>query len=107
MDKAKLISIWSAAGSPGRTTIALALAAELAEGGKNVFLLDADTHAPSIELLLGLVDHPAGLAAACRLVGQERFDFEQLQRLSTRVAVGGGELTVMTGLSSENRWAEV
>jgi MinD-like ATPase involved in chromosome partitioning or flagellar assembly len=85
----------------------LALAAELAEGGKNVFLLDADTYAPSIELLLGLVDHPAGLAAACRLVGQERFDFEQLQRLSTRVAVGGGELTVMTGLSNENRWAEV
>jgi MinD-like ATPase involved in chromosome partitioning or flagellar assembly len=107
MDKAKLISIWSAAGSPGRSTIALALAAELAEGGKNVFLLDADTYAPSIELLLGLVDHPAGLAAACRLVGQERFDFEQLQRLSTRVAVGGGELTVMTGLSNENRWAEV
>jgi MinD-like ATPase involved in chromosome partitioning or flagellar assembly len=107
MDKAKLISTWSAAGSPGRTTIALALASELAELGKNVFLLDADTYAPSIELLLGLVDHPAGLAAACRLVGQERFDLEQLQRLSTRVAVGGGELTVMTGLSSESRWAEV
>jgi MinD-like ATPase involved in chromosome partitioning or flagellar assembly len=107
MDKAKLISTWSAAGSPGRTTIALALAAELAELGKKVFLLDADTYAPSIELLLGLVDHPAGLAAACRLVGQERFDLEQLQRLSTRVAVGGGELTVMTGLSSESRWAEV
>jgi MinD-like ATPase involved in chromosome partitioning or flagellar assembly len=107
MDKAKLISTWSAAGSPGRTTIALALAAELAELGKNVFLLDADTYAPSIELVLGLVDHPAGLAAACRLVGQERFDLEQLQRLSTRVAVGAGELTVMTGLSSESRWAEV
>ena len=107
MDKAKLISTWSAAGSPGRTTIALALAAELAELGKNVFLLDADTYAPSIELVLGLVDHPAGLAAACRLVGQERFDLEQLQRLSTRLAVGGGELAVMTGLSSESRWAEV
>ena len=86
MDKAKLISIWSASGSPGRTTIALALAAELAESGKNVFLLDADTYAPSLDLLLGLVDHPAGLAAACRLVGQERFDYEQLQRLSTRVS---------------------
>jgi MinD-like ATPase involved in chromosome partitioning or flagellar assembly len=107
MDKAKLITIWSAHGSPGRTTIALALAAELAESGKRVFLLDADTYAPSINLMLALVDHPAGLAAACRLVGQERFDFEQLQRLSTQVAVGKGQLTVMTGLSSESRWAEV
>jgi MinD-like ATPase involved in chromosome partitioning or flagellar assembly len=107
MDKAKLISVWSAAGSPGRTTVALAIAAELAESGKRVFLLDADTYAPSLELALGLVDHPAGLAAACRLVGQERFDLEQLQRLSTQVGVGHGELTVMTGLSSESRWAEV
>lgn len=107
MDKAKLISVWSASGSPGRSTIALALAAELAETGKRVFLLDADTHAPSIELLLGLLDHSAGLAAACRLVGQDRFDFEQLKRLSTQVTVGSGELTVMTGLSSETRWAEV
>lgn len=107
MDKAKLISVWSAAGSPGRTTIALALAAELAEQGKRVFLLDADTYAPAIHLLLGLADHPAGLAAACRLVSQERFDLEQLQRLSTLVSVGSGELTVMTGLSSESRWTEV
>jgi MinD-like ATPase involved in chromosome partitioning or flagellar assembly len=107
MDKAKLISVWSAAGSPGRTTIALALASELAERGKRVFLLDADTYAASVHLLLGLADHPAGLAAACRLVSQERFDLEQLQRLSTIVSVGPGELTVMTGLSSENRWPEV
>ena len=107
MDNAKLLTVWSAHGSPGRSTVALALAAELADSGRRVFLLDADTYAPSFELLLPLSDHPAGLAAACRLVGQERFDFEQLQRLSTQVSVGKGELTVMTGLSSESRWAEV
>ena len=104
---AKLITVWSPQGSPGKSTIALSIASELTEAGKRVFLLDADTYAPSIDVLLGLNDHPAGLAAACRLVGQDRFDHEQLLRLSTQLQVGSGSLTVMTGLSSETRWAEV
>lgn len=104
---AQLISVWSPTGSPGKSTIALSVAAELAESGKSIFLLDADTWAPSLDLQLGLTDHPAGLAAACRLVSQERFDVEQLKRLSTELSIGAGSLTVMTGLSSESRWPEV
>jgi MinD-like ATPase involved in chromosome partitioning or flagellar assembly len=104
---AELISVWSPMGSPGKSTIALSIAAELAESGKKVFLLDADTWSPSLDLQLGLTDHPAGLAAACRLVAQERFDLEQLNRLSTELRIGAGSLTVMTGLSSQSGWAEV
>ena len=105
--QAKLVSVWSPPGSPGKSTLALSMAAEIAESGKKVFLLDADTWAPSLDLQLGLAEHPAGLAAACRLVAQERFDQEQLERLSISMGLGAGELTVMTGLSSESRWAEV
>lgn len=107
MDKAKLISVWSAGGSPGRTTLAVSFASELADSGKRIFLVDVDTYAPSIDLVLGLGDHPAGLAAACRLVGQERLDLEQIERLSTVLAVGSGSITVMTGLSGANRWPEI
>jgi len=106
-NSAKLISVWSPPGSPGKSTIALCIASDLTEAGKRVFLLDADTYAPSLDLLLGLNDHPAGLAAACRLVSQDRFDLEQLTRLSTQLAIGNGFLTVMTGISSESRWAEI
>lgn len=106
-NSAKLISVWSPPGSPGKSTIALSVASDLTEAGKRVFLLDADTYAPSLDILLGLNDHPAGLAAACRLVSQERFDFEQLTRLSTSLAIGSGFLTVMTGISAESRWAEI
>lgn len=104
---AKLVTVWSPMGSPGKSTIALSIASELTDSGKRVFLLDADTYSPSLDVLLGLNDHPAGLAAACRLVGQERFDHDQLQRLSTQLTLGSGNLTVMTGLSSESRWPEV
>jgi len=107
MVKAHSISLWSAAGSTGRSTIALAVASELAEAGHSVFLLDADTVAPSLNLMLGLTDHPAGIAAACRLVSAERFDLEQLHRLSVSYSTGTRKLTLMTGLSAASRWPEL
>jgi MinD-like ATPase involved in chromosome partitioning or flagellar assembly len=107
MARGKLISFWSANGSPGKSSLAISVAAELAASSKKVLLIDADTYAPSIDVLLGLNDHPAGLAAACRLVHQQRFDLEQLERLSVQLEVGKNQLSVMTGLSSSSRWAEV
>jgi MinD-like ATPase involved in chromosome partitioning or flagellar assembly len=107
MDNCKVISFWSAAGSPGRTTLACSIATLLSESGNRVLLIDADMWAPSIDLVLGLNDHPAGLAAAFRLINQERFDLEQLRRLSVELRVGNTDLTIMTGLSSSKRWPEI
>lgn len=101
------IAVWGAAGSPGKSSIALSLASELAVAGHRVFLLDADVAAPSLNLLMGLTDHPAGIAAACRLVTQGRFDLEQLDRLSVRFKTGRGEVALMTGLSDAERWPEL
>ena len=103
----KLLAVWSPAGSPGRTTVACSIATELTHSGNSVLLVDADTYAPSIDVYLGLNDHPAGLAAACRLISQDRFDISQLRRLSVELQTQSGSLTVMTGLSSSARWPEV
>ena len=51
---------------PAARRIAIELAVELARGGRHVGLVDADTHAPSIALALGLADEGPGFAAACR-----------------------------------------
>lgn len=107
MSPAQLISVWSAGGAAGKTTIAIAIAAELAEAGHKVFLVDSDTYYPSIELALGQLDHPAGLAAACRLISHDRFDLGELQRLSVEFKCGSGRMTIMTGLSNSSRWPEV
>lgn len=106
MSPAKLVSVWSAGGAVGKTTLAIAIAAELADSGKKVFLVDGDTYNPSINLTLGIQEHPAGLAAACRLVSQDRFNLDELNRLSVELKCGSGRLTVMTGLSNSNRWPE-
>jgi MinD-like ATPase involved in chromosome partitioning or flagellar assembly len=99
------ISVWGPHGSTGKTTIATNLAIELANLGKRVFLLDADCYGPSVASHFGLAEHPAGLAAACRLANQERFDLDQLTRLS--VSFVREKLIVMTGLTSVSRWPEV
>ena len=107
MTNAQLIALWGPAGSPGKSSIALSVASELALGGQRVFLLDADTSSPSLNLLLGLTDHPAGVAAACRLAAQNRFDLGQLERLSVGLTTGRGEVVLMTGISDAERWPEL
>lgn len=104
---AEVLSVWGPQGSPGRSTFAANLACELALEGRRVLLIDLDTYAPSQAMLFGLVEHPPGLAAACRLVAQGRFDIEQIERLTNKFEAGRGQLSVLTGLSSADRWPEV
>ena len=103
----RIITFWSPQGSAGKSSLASNVACELAAAGQNVFLLDADTYAPSLADLFGLFEHPAGLPAACRILGQDRFDIEQLNRLSLKLAIGRKTLTIMTGIGSNQRWAEL
>ena len=107
MSDAKLITFWSAPGSVGKSTLAAATASELAHAGKAVLLVDADTYSPSLAIQLGLTEHTAGLAAACRLVSQQRFNLAELERLSAQLPSGSGTLRLLTGLSSATRWTEV
>ena len=102
-----VIAIWGPAGSPGKSTIAINVAAELALAGQRVLLVDLDTLAPSLALGLGLVDTPAGLSACLRLAEQNRFSIEEFNRLTISIALGRNELKFMPGLSSAHRWPEV
>ena len=59
----RVIAVWGPAGSPGRSTLAVELAVELARGGRHIGLIDGDSHAPSLALALGLADEAPGFAA--------------------------------------------
>lgn len=101
------VCVWGPSGSPGRSTLALNLACELASSGKAVILLDLDTYSASQGTLLGISEPGPGVAAAVRLVGQGRLDAEQFMRLTTQHQVGRGSLAILTGLGSEVRWPEL
>lgn len=102
--RGELIAVWGPIGSPGRTTVALTLAAEYAAGGLRVLLVDADTYAATIAQALGLLDDTPGLATAARAAEQGTLDAPGLTRRAPEVVPG---LRVLTGLPRADRWPEV
>lgn len=103
----QVIVVWGPAGSPGRTTIAVNLAAELAAAGHTVALADVDTHSGSVAPTLGLLDEAPGFAAACRLAGADSLDLQQLERIGQRYLSAHGSFWVLTGIGRPSRWPEL
>ncbi|UWX96308.1 chromosome partitioning protein [Arthrobacter zhaoxinii] len=100
-------AVWGPAGAPGRTTLAVNLAAEAAAAGTAVLLIDADTYGSSVAVSLGLLDESAGLAQACRLADQGLLDDAALRRISAGVSLRGHRLSVLTGITRSDRWVEL
>ena len=102
-----MIAVWGPAGSPGRTTLAVGIAAEIAAAGFTVALCDVDTHSASVAPVLGLMDEAPGFAAACRLAGAESLDRAELERIGQRHENGDAGFWVLTGIGQPSRWPEL
>ncbi|MDK1327174.1 chromosome partitioning protein [Arthrobacter sp. zg-Y1143] len=100
-------AVWGPTGAPGRTTLAVNLAAEAAAAGRSVLLVDADTYGSSVAVSLGLLDESAGLAQACRLADQGMLDAAALARICADVSLRGHRLPVLTGVTRADRWIEL
>lgn len=105
--RGQVISVWGPAGAPGRTTVAITIAAEIAAAGYSVALADADTHSASVAPSLGLLDESPGFAAACRLAGANALDLAELERIGQRYLSGHGSFWVLTGIGRPSRWPEL
>jgi len=103
----EVIAVWGPAGAPGRTTIALNLAAEIAAAGHSVALVDADPYGGAIAPSLGLLDEAPGFASACRLAGGDALDRVELQRIAQRYSAPRASFDVFTGLVGPSRWPEL
>lgn len=103
----RVIAVWGPHGAPGRSTVAIQLAVEMMRSGGSCALVDADTVAPSLALLLGLGDDAPGIAAACRRAELGGLDAAELARLATRVETSAGGLEVLGGLNRPSRWPEL
>lgn len=102
-----VIAVWGPAGAPGRTTLAINIAAELAAMGHTVALADIDTYSGSIAPALGLLDEAPGFAAACRLAGTGSLDLGELERIGQRYLSARGGFWVLTGIGRPSRWPEL
>ena len=105
--RGSIVAVWGPDGAPGRTSLAIALAAELTESAGLIALADADTHAAAIAPALGLLDEAPGFAAACRLAGSGALDRAQFKRIAQPHRAGRGDIHVLTGLGRASRWPEL
>lgn len=103
-ERGGLIAVWGPHGSPGRTSVAVTLAAELAASGHPTLLIDADVWGAAIAPSLGLLEESAGLAAALRAAEHGTLDAGSLTRVTAKISE---RLRVLPGLPRASRWREV
>jgi MinD-like ATPase involved in chromosome partitioning or flagellar assembly len=102
-----VIAVWGPAGAPGRTTVAINVAAELAGAGHSVALADVDTYSGGVAPALGMLDEAPGFAAACRLAGVDGLTRGELERIGQRYGSGRTSFSVLTGIGRPSRWPEL
>lgn len=104
VDAGRVLTVCGPGGAPGRSTIALNLAHEMALAGTEVLLIDADIWSSSLAQMLGVLTDSAGLAAAVRAADRGTLDTEHLGRITPQVFPG---LRLLTGLPRSSRWREI
>jgi MinD-like ATPase involved in chromosome partitioning or flagellar assembly len=100
----RLVAVWGPTGAPGRTTVAVNVAAELAASGVPTLLADADVYGGVVAQVLGFLDEAPGLAAVARLANNGQLD---LAALAAAAPLAGPNLRVLTGISRADRWPEL
>ncbi len=102
--RGSVVAVWGPTGAPGRTTVAVTLADELARLGAGSLLVDADVYGGTVAAVLGLLDESPGLAAACRQASGPRLDSAALATLCWQL---GPRFRVLTGIPLASRWPEL
>jgi Flp pilus assembly CpaE family ATPase len=100
----RIFAIWGPTGAPGRTTLAVNIAAEISMLGRATLLADADTYGGAVAQVLGLLDEAPGLAGAARATNNGQLDLASLARHARQVTP---QLRVLTGITRTERWPEV
>lgn len=98
----RLVAIWGPTGAPGRSTVALSLAAEAARTGLTTVLVDADVHGGAQAQMVAVLDDVSGLLASCRAVNRGHAE----EVAAHLVEVGPG-LSLLTGLPRADMWPHV
>jgi len=98
-----VIAVWGPAGAPGRTTLAVAMAYELAQH-EPVILVDVDTYGGAVAQALGLLDEAPGIAALARASLHGTLSDETVAHHARKVSKG---LKVLSGMTRPDRWPEL
>ncbi|HET7684350.1 MAG TPA: hypothetical protein VFK34_11855 [Marmoricola sp.] len=104
VQRGRVTVVWGPAGAPGRTTVAIGLAAARAARGEASVVVDLDPHGGAVAQHLGILDEVSGVLAAARLANAGRLDEAAFAQSARRVGDG---LVVLSGLPRGDRRIEV
>ncbi|MGC4173841.1 hypothetical protein [Demequina sp.] len=99
----RMVAVWGPTGAPGRTSVAVNLAAAVARE-RSALLVDLDTYGAAVAQTLAIHDDAPGIAAVARAAAQGEADAATVRRHSHMVHEN---LAVLTGLPRPGRWAEI
>jgi MinD-like ATPase involved in chromosome partitioning or flagellar assembly len=99
----EVVAVWGPTGAPGRSTVAIGLAAELAGLGHPTMLVDADVYGGAVAQHLAILDDVSGLLAAARSAKAGALDPAGLAAHCRQL----GGLRILTGLPRPDRWPEL
>lgn len=102
-----VVAVWGPTGSPGRSTLAMAVAGLLGRRGISTVLVDADSRSGALAPALGILDEVPGFVASCRLASRGELSTHHLRRLAHRYSPNEVAFDVLTGISSIRVFPEV
>lgn len=101
----RLIAVWGPKGSPGRSTVACELAAEIARSEPGTLLVDADTYGGDLAQMFAVVEELPTIVWAAQAAADERLDEEMLRQLLRRTAPDGPVL--LPGINRAELWTDI
>ncbi len=99
----QVAAVWGPKGSPGRTSLSIAVAAACADAGMDTLLVDCDAYGGDVDQLLGL-QQDAGIVWASRAAAKGELSPTMLD---AELAVVRERLRVLPGLPRPSVWADV
>ncbi|HYI44847.1 MAG TPA: P-loop NTPase [Actinomycetota bacterium] len=101
----KVVAVWGAKGSPGRTAVAIELAHLLADRQPSTLLMDADTYGGDILQLLGITEELPTLVWAARMAAKGETDPARFLADLRRAHDAGPAL--LPGIPRADLWSEI
>jgi MinD-like ATPase involved in chromosome partitioning or flagellar assembly len=98
-----IIAVWGPTGAPGRTTLAVSMAYDLALAEPTI-IVDVDTYGGAVAQALGLLDEAPGIAALARASLHGALSEDTVRRHALHAAPG---LRVLSGVTRADRWTEL
>ena len=104
-DVGRLVAVWGPKGAPGRSTVAVELAAEMSAAEPRTALIDADTYGGDIAQMLAVVEEIPTIVWAAQAAAEGSLDDSALTSTLRRAGAGGPVL--LPGINRSELWTDM